>query len=134
MNICKKLCEFGKRDPKSRLYKFLMVGVLNTCVGYALFAFLIWIGLPYPLAVGLSTAVGVCFNFLTTGRFVFDNASTSRIGRFFAAYGAIYLLNLVCIAALLSLNVNIYMANAIIIPPLALTTYFLQLNFVFKSS
>jgi putative flippase GtrA len=134
MMLHKNIYVFGGRGPKSRLYRFLMIGLLNTCVGYALFAFFVWIGVPYPAAIGLSTTVGVCFNFITSGRFVFDNTSNSRVGRFFLVYGVIYFTNLGLITALLTLDVNIYLAYAITLPPIAVATYFLQLNFVFKPS
>ena len=134
MTPYKRLCVSGRQGSKSRVYRFLMVGALNTCVGYALFALFVWIGVPYPAAIGLSTIVGVFFNFLSSGRLVFGNTSNSRLGRFFLVYGVLYLTNLGFITALLTLGVNIYLAYAITLPPIAVATYFLQLNFVFKPS
>lgn len=110
-----------------------MVGALNTCVGYTLFALLVWLGLPYMVAIGLATVMGVCFNFQSTGHFVFKGAPMSRLGYFFGVYGVIYALNVIAMAALLHIGFNIYIANALIILPLALIAYVLQQKFVFNT-
>lgn len=109
----------------------MLVGVLNTVVGYGLFALLVFLGLPYPVAIGLSTIMGVALNFQTTGRLVFGGAPLTRIGRFIGVYAFVYVLNVGSVAALLRLGLNIYMANALVIFPLALVAYMLQRNFVF---
>lgn len=113
--------------------RFLAVGVLNTAVGYGLFALLVWTGLAYPLAIAISTCAGVAFNFQTTGRLVFGNSQWRRIIRFIAVYGVAYGVNVAAIAGLLKLGVNVYLATALLLLPIALLTYTLQKNFVFKS-
>ena len=112
--------------------RFLLVGGLNTLFGYSLFALLVWLKLPYPLAIGLATAGGIALNFQTTGRLVFGGAPLSRGARFVAVYGVVYILNVAGVAALLSSGLNLYMANALVIIPLALVTYLLQRKFVFN--
>ena len=114
-----------------RFLQFLAVGGLNTLVGYGLFALFAWLGLPYPLAIGLATVLGVAFNFQSTGRLVFGGAPLGRLGRFVAAYGFTYLLNVAAVAGLLKLGLNVYLANAAVILPLTLITYMLQRTFVF---
>ena len=96
--------------------RFLAVGVLNTVFAYTLFALLSWIGLAYPLAIGLATVVGVAFNFQSTGRLVFGQAPLSRFARFVGVYAVLYLLN----------------ASAVI--PLAMLAFLLQRRFVFPKS
>ena len=111
--------------------RFVMVGVLNTCFGYSVFALLVWLGAPYQLATAVSTLAGIAFNFQTTGRLVFSGAPWPRLIRFAAVYALIYLLNISGIALLLRLNVNVYAAYALLIPPLAVLTYLLHKKFVF---
>lgn len=111
--------------------RFVMVGVLNTCFGYSVFALLVWLGAPYQLATAISTLAGIAFNFQTTGRLVFSGAPWPRLIRFAAVYALIYLLNISGIALLLRLNVNVYAAYALLIPPLAVLTYLLHKKFVF---
>ncbi|QOF79247.1 GtrA family protein [Variovorax sp. 38R] len=118
----------------SQLLRFLVVGGLNTAVGYALFAVLSWAGLPYPLAIGLATIAGVAFNFQSTGRLVFGGAPLSLLWRFVAAYVLVYLINIGAVALLLRAGLNVYVANALVILPLALISFVLQRRFVFGTS
>ncbi|MGY8903934.1 MAG: GtrA family protein [Burkholderiales bacterium] len=111
--------------------RFVVVGALNTLFGYGLFALLVWAGLAYPVAIGVATVVGVLFNFQTTGRMVFDGAPRSRLLRFVAVYALVYLINLAAVAVLLYWKLNIYLANALVILPLAWLAYIFQRKFVF---
>jgi len=118
----------------SQLLRFLLVGGLNTVVGYGLFAGFIWAGLPYPLAIGLATVLGVLFNFQSVGRLVFGGAPMAQLGRFVAVYVLIYLLNVGSVALLLRSGLNVYIANAMVILPMALIAFVLQRRFVFQIS
>jgi len=118
----------------SQLLRFLMVGGLNTVVGYALFAAFIWAGLPYPVAIGLATVLGIAFNFQSTGRLVFGGAPLSQLGRFVAAYAVVYFINVGSVALLLRTGLGVYLANALVILPLALIAFVLQRRFVFGAS
>ena len=116
-----------------RFLRFLLVGLLNTAVGYGLFAFFTWLGLLYPLAIGLATLGGVVFNFQSIGRLVFSGLHWSRLGRFVAVYSLLYGLNVAGVALLLNAGINVYVANALLIIPLALIAYLLQQKFVFTA-
>jgi putative flippase GtrA len=113
--------------------RFMLVGGFNTVFGYSLFAVLIWFNLPYPVAIGLATLGGIALNFQTTGRLVFGGAPLSRATRFVAVYGVVYVLNVAGVAAMLGLGLGVYMANGVVIIPLALVTYVLQRKFVFHT-
>jgi putative flippase GtrA len=114
--------------------RFLAVGVLNTLFGYGLFALLSWIGLPYPVAIGLATVIGVAFNFQSTGRLVFGQAPLSRFARFVGVYAFLYLLNVAAVALLLHQGLNVYLANASAVVPLAMLAFLLQRRFVFPKA
>jgi putative flippase GtrA len=118
--------------PGPQFVRFLVVGVLNTAFGYGLFALFTWFGLAYPLAIALATILGVLFNFQTTGRMVFSNSRGSLLWRFAAVYGIIYLLNVAAVALLLRAGINVYLANALAIPPLVVCSFILQRLFVFN--
>jgi len=118
----------------AQLLRFLLVGGLNTVVGYGLFAGFTWAGLPYPLAIGLATVLGVLFNFQSVGRLVFGGAPMAQLGRFVAVYVFIYLLNVGSVALLLRSGLNVYVANAMVILPMALIAFVLQRRFVFQIS
>ena len=119
---------------KSQLLRFLIVGGINTVVGYAIFAILIRLGLPFPIAIGLATIIGIAFNFQSTGRLVFGGAPLSLLGRFIAAYVVVYLINVGSVALLLRAGFDVYVANALVILPLALFSFVLQRRFVFGTS
>lgn len=112
--------------------RFVLVGVLNTVFGYGLFALFTWLGLAYPAAIALATALGVMFNFQTTGRMVFNGAGSERLWRFIAVYGLIYMLNVAGVAGLLKTGVNIYLANAVVMVPLVAISFLLQRALVFR--
>lgn len=115
--------------------RFGLVGGINTLFGYALFALLVWAGTPYPVAIAVATVAGVLFNFQTSGRLVFAGAPPGRFLRFLAVYCAVYVLNVAGVALLARLvGGNVYIANALVVPPLAVLAYVLQRNYVFAPS
>ena len=69
---------------------FLFVGVLNTLVGYGLYAFFVWVGCNYIFAPLFSTVLGVLFNFKTIGVIVFQSHNNRLLGKFFGVYGIVY--------------------------------------------
>lgn len=114
-----------------QLLRFLIVGGINTVFGYSVFSVLIWLGMRYPLAIGLATIAGVSFNFQSVGRLVFGGAPRSRFWRFVGVYCLIYLLNLGGVRLLLAFGTNVYAANAIVLLPLSLIAFLLNRRFVF---
>lgn len=119
-------------QPLPQFLRFLLVGGLNTIVGYGLFALFTWMGMPYPVAIGLATVLGVLFNYQSTGRLVFSGPGRGRLWRFFAVYGVVYVMNVAAVAALLQAGINVYLANALAIPPLVVASFLLQRTFVFR--
>lgn len=115
-----------------QLIKFLVVGGLNTLFGYIVFAVLISTGLHYTIAVLIGTIIGVLFNFKTTGKLVFDSHDNRLIWKFFGVYGIVYLLNIIGLYVLKQMSVDIYIAGAILLLPMALVSFGLNKRFVFK--
>lgn len=114
-----------------RFYVFLVVGGVNTLFGYTVFALLVWLGLPYSLALLLSTILGVLFNFKTTGQIVFSNRDNRLIFRFVGTYAIIYCLNLLSIKGLIALSLNVYAASGVMVLPMAILSFLLNRKFVF---
>jgi len=123
-------------EPTSKtpyqLLRFLVVGGLNTVFGYFLFVALTYIGVRYPIAIGLATVGGVLFNFQSVGRLVFGGAPRSRFWRFVGVYCVVYLVNLGGVRVILGLGINVYIANAIMLIPLSLVAFILNRRFVFN--
>ncbi|MBV5330122.1 MAG: GtrA family protein [Chlorobium sp.] len=82
----------GLFDP--RIIKFLSVGLLNTVFGYAVYASLIFVGVPYLTALFVATVTGVIFNYFSFGRMVFTgHGGWFVFGKFVVAYGVVYAAN-----------------------------------------
>lgn len=117
--------------PDRRFLSFLMVGALNTAFGYGCFSLLIFSGLHRSLALFLATVLGIIFNFKTTGRLVFRSNDNSRIIRFIAVYGVVYLINLGGLEVLVRIGLSVYLAGALLLLPCAAVAFLLQRSFVF---
>lgn len=128
------IIEYVKKIWAIRFFRFLFVGGINTLFGYLVYSILILIGLHFALASFLSTLVGIIFNFFTTGNIVFKNKNPRLIFRFFGVYGITYLINVGCLKVFEILNVNMIVAGAILLLPIAIISYFLNRALVFKST
>ena len=114
--------------------RFLLVGGINTIFGYLIYSMLILLRLHYSLASLLGTILGVIFNYFTTGRIVFHHRDARLMIKFFGVYGISYLVNLFFLIIFDKLQVNMLIAGAILILPIALLSYFLNKTFVFKEN
>ncbi|WP_291940093.1 GtrA family protein [Campylobacter sp.] len=118
---------------KRQLFSFLLVGILNTVFGYGLFALFIYLGLYYPLAVLLSTILGVLFNFKTIGGLVFGSNDNKLIFKFILVYVIIYLLNIFFLWLFKRLGFeNMYLNGFVLLIPLAAVSFLLNKFFVFR--
>jgi putative flippase GtrA len=115
-----------------RFVRFLFVGGINTFFGYAVFSVFILLHIHYAFASLISTIIGVLFNFFTTGRIVFRNNDPKLILKFFGVYGIIYLINLLFLKVFDTYQVNMLIAGAILIFPIAILSYFLNKALVFR--
>lgn len=110
---------------------FLLVGILNTIVGFGFYALFLALGMHYVAAVLFSTCCGVLFNYFSTGKLVFAKNNNSKIVHFFMAYALVYFINIGAIKALLLLGFDKYSAFFISAPVLALISFSLMKWFVF---
>lgn len=126
INLIKKILSY-------RYVRFLLVGFVNTVVGYGLYAFFIFIGLHYSLAAFFGTVLGILFNFQTIGRLVFGRSDSKFVFfRFVAVYAIGYFLNVGLIYVLKRAGLNDYLAGAVLVLPVATLVYLLNGRFVFK--
>lgn len=96
--------------------RFLFVGVLNTAVGYGLYALFIYLKMHYSAALFVSTVIAVLHSYIWNKYFTFRSSGRSpgEPVKFALVYAAGYFLNLfilfVCIEKLL---VNRYAAGIV---------------------
>lgn len=119
-----------------KFIKFVIVGILNTAFGIAIYGLFLFTGLNISLSLLLATILGVLFNFKTIGFLVFKSKDNRLIFKFSACYIIIYFINLVLIKALLYIIpfLNSYLAGMIVLPLTAIMSFKLQSIFVFKET
>lgn len=113
-----------------RVFRFLAAGGVNTCFGYAAFAFFIWIGLPNDYAVTCMIAAGMVFNYHSFGK-AFSAQGFSRLPAFAAVYGTLLVANIYMLRALVSVGFGPYVGQGIIVLLVAPINYLALKRFVF---
>lgn len=116
---------------KIQLFKFLIIGGLNTMFGYSVFAIFLYLNFHYTVAVLIATILGIVFNFFTIGRLVFANNKTHLIFRFISVYIVIYLLNILGLWIFERYKFDLYTGGALLILPLAFISFLLNKYLVF---
>ena len=102
--------------------------------GYGVYALLILLDVPYPIAVFLSTTAGVLFNFKSYGTFVFNSHDNRLLGRFAAVYAVLYVVNLIPLAWAKRNGVSLIVAGAVVALPMAALGFLLNRRFVFGAA
>jgi putative flippase GtrA len=111
--------------------RFLAIGVLNTVFGFSVYAACLLMHTAVALALAASTILGIAFNFVTTGRYVFQNAEMRQLPAFTICYGVSYGLNLMFLTLLLHAISSKFIAQALLALPMAMISYLLMKTFVF---
>lgn len=111
--------------------RFVLVGVLNTAFSYGVYAFFLYLGLPYALANLAALLLGIAFSFRTQGALVFGNRNPRLIVRFAACWLVIYGFNVGVIALLVRAGFDPYAAGALALLPTTLASYVVQRLLVF---
>ena len=125
---------FNRELPDPQIIKFLGVGVLNTVFGYAFYAMLIFVNVPYLIALLAATVVGVIFNYFSFGRIVFHGYGGWFVfGKFVIAYAVIYGANAALLRALtIDFLLSPYVGQIICIPLSVLLSWLLMTYWVYK--
>jgi putative flippase GtrA len=122
-----------KRFLNNHFVKFLLVGGLNTAFGYLIFTIVTYLVKNIYASVILSNVIAIIFNFNTYGKLVFHSKDHSKAFRFIAVYLLIISIQILLIKALNRAGVsNNYIAGGIILFPMALLSFLLMRNFVFR--
>lgn len=119
------------REDLQRSAAFLFVGLVNTAFGYVSYAALVLLGLPLWVAVIGTLAISMVFNFYSYGGIVFGNTSRSSLPRFLMLYAIIGIVNYGLLQVITKAGIGSLLAQALILPILALIGYFGMKIFVF---
>lgn len=115
----------------NKIFKFLLIGSINTLFGYSIYALLILNNFDYKIAISISTILGVIFNYISTGRFVFKYNRFDRILPFIFIYTLIYLINLILITLFINIGFNELLSGAFALIPVVMLTFFLLNKYVY---
>jgi len=116
-------------SSRSVILRFLAVGAMNTAFGLGTYWLFLWIGLPYPVAAGLSLVLGVAFSFNSHRLLVFK--AKGRFLRYVLVWLAIYGID-VALIALLRDHVGDYLAGIVLVPIIIVLSFVLMSRFVFR--
>lgn len=114
------------------LFRFVVIGGLNTAFVYAIYAFFIFIGAGYVLALFISLLFGLVSGFKAHGKFVFHGKG--RFYRYVISWIFLYLVNVGMLALLTSYGMSSYLAGAVAMPPMALLSFIVLRWLVFRPS
>jgi len=133
-DIFVKISAINAATNHASIMKFMLVGALNTLIGYIIFATLLYLRLHYTAAVLIANIAIIGINFNSYGRLVFNSRDNSLIFRFALVYVIIYIINVVILSICSLLSINLYLVSLIMTLPFALLSYFLNCRFVFRPS
>ncbi len=121
------------RATVMRFGRFLVVGCINTAFGYAAFWLALRLGASLLITSISAATAGVIFNFFTTGGLVFRDLGRDRVLPFIAVYVVIIAVNTFGLIAMGHAGIRPELGQIILLPALAITSFALQLMFVFRS-
>ncbi len=122
--------------PDRRIVKFLSIGMLNTVFGYSVYTVLIFVNVPYLIALFVATVAGITFNYFSFSRMVIHvHVGWFVFVKFVIAYGVIYVANAALLRALTKdFLFNLFMGQ-VIFTPLSLRLRWLLMNYwVYKKA
>lgn len=125
--------DLAQRLLKWRFLRFLLVGVLNTLFGYAVYLSVLMLGVAPEVALAVATLVGAVFNYFSTGRLVFQSSGMGRLPLFLLAYLVIYAANAAALRALLNAGMAAGWAQAFLLPTVAIASFIIFKFFVFRT-
>lgn len=135
-----KLLPFVKKTfndlLRRREIRFLIVGGINTAVGYAFFVLFVSLGFQYLIANTLATIIGVINSYLWNRFFTFKSKdkAMSEIVRFSLVYGTSYCISMLFLYLIVGrLGINVYVAGALNIIITTTISWFGHKNFSFKN-
>jgi len=115
----------------NQLIRFMIVGIGNTVFGYSLYVLGLMFGIPYQLALIVATILGAVFNFLTTGRIVFESRSKAKFFAFLAVYAITLVVNVALLTGLVHAGMTKAYAQAVLLPLVVSLSFLLNKHLVF---
>ena len=114
--------------------RYIGVGLINTGFGYGVFSILIFLNCRFEMSLLIATILGVIFNFLTFGKFVFGvGYDVLALLKFVSCYILTYLFNVFLLSAFTNyFNLSPYAAQFLCLVPSFLINWVLFKFWVYK--
>jgi putative flippase GtrA len=128
--VNKRLVKLLGNAADRRIARFIVLGAVNTVLGYAVYAVLIVLGMVPQLALVVSFAFGIVRNYFTTARLVFGQRGFQRLPAYLLGYVTIYVVNAGLLHLVLICGLAPLVAQAVLLPFVAVFAYVL-LSYVF---
>lgn len=132
MNINHLICIL-QQDQRLR---FIEVGIVNTAVGYGVYALCIWYRLNYFFANCIATVIGVLCSYLLNKLYTFKsyNKSMAELVRFVSVYTISFLISNVILYLLVGrLGIDPYIAGVANLVSITVISWFGHKYFSFTS-
>lgn len=120
----------GLIGPASQVVRYYQAGIVNTAVGYGLFAAFLALGMNPYIAQVFGHIIGVVFNYFTYSRHAFRYNGASK-AKFLVTYIFNYFLGLATLFLALQYIASPYIAGIIAILFVSIMNYFILKNVVF---
>ena len=115
-----------------QFFRFLIAGCLNTLIAYLVYCIFVLLDFQLHICVLMANIISIIFNFFTYGFFVFKKFSVSFLPRFVFAYMLIGLINYELIKLLIDNGISPIVAQAILLPILAVIGFTIMKFIVFR--
>jgi putative flippase GtrA len=119
---------------QNRFIRFVVVGAINSIVGFSAFTVILLLGAPAWIAIAGGNVLGIVFNFFSTGGVVFRDLSLSNMPRFVACSLLLLALNVCLMDWLSPLIGGRIVTQALLTAPLAVVSYLGMTKLVFRGS
>ena len=117
-----------------RKIKFFITGIINTIVGYVIFALLVYFNVPIKYALLIATTISVIFNYFSYKEIVFkQKRSFKGFLRHIFFYCIIYFLNITALTFVIKYLIsNHYLAQLVCMPTLVFLSWIIMSKWIFK--
>ena len=114
-----------------KFLKYISVGSICSACDYSVYSLFLFIGFDFKIAALFAEMIGVFYNYHSHGKLVFKTSGKSMLKKFAAVYFLSYLINISFLQILHCFKMNMYLAEALLIPLLAVINFSLNNKFVF---
>ena len=114
-----------------RVWRYYMVGAVNTLFGYGVYASLLLMGLQMYVAQVTAHVMGVIFNYFTYSRHVFQAAPASKL-RFLLSYVLNYFVGLGSLALAATVIASPYLAGLLAMLVTSIINFLVLRRHVFR--